>query len=168
MDNKKFWFFGSKLNTALLLILIILMVIALRWMYQDREKYLGIPSDNMTSKDAEYWDDLTIKNPKLNEILGYDGKPLSKFEIEGNKGDLVSFSIKPGQEVSGLTKFTGVLKGGYFFEGNFGLSVVDANKKDINIKYDVTKKATSDWMTSGPVSIERVGRKLKTSRLRVR
>jgi hypothetical protein len=84
MDNKKFWFFGSKLNTALLLILIILMVIALRWMYQDREKYLGIPGDNMTSKDAEYWDDLTIKNPKLNEILGYDGKPLSKFEIEGN------------------------------------------------------------------------------------
>ena len=39
-DYKKYWFFGSKLNTALLLILIILMVIALKWMSQDRAKYL--------------------------------------------------------------------------------------------------------------------------------
>lgn len=38
--DKKYWFFGSKLNTVLLLILIILMVIALRWMSQDRDKYL--------------------------------------------------------------------------------------------------------------------------------
>ncbi len=40
-EQKKYWFFGSKLNTALLFILIILMVIALRWMYQDKEKYFS-------------------------------------------------------------------------------------------------------------------------------
>lgn len=37
---KKYWFFGSKLNTVLLLVLIILMVIALKWMYQNKEIYL--------------------------------------------------------------------------------------------------------------------------------
>ncbi|MEK7585917.1 MAG: hypothetical protein AAB477_01630 [Patescibacteria group bacterium] len=45
MDKQKYWFFGSKLNTFLLLILIILMVIALRWMYQDKEKYLPTNSE---------------------------------------------------------------------------------------------------------------------------
>lgn len=38
-NNKKFWFFGSKLNTFLLLILIILMVIALRFMYKNQDAY---------------------------------------------------------------------------------------------------------------------------------
>lgn len=37
-------FFGSKLNTALLLILIILMVIAIRFMYKNKEVYLPILS----------------------------------------------------------------------------------------------------------------------------
>ncbi len=153
-NNKKYWFFGSKLNTALLLILIILMIIALRWMYKDRDKYTEVFNDGMNSKDAEYWDNLTVENPKLNEILGYDGKPLNQSVVEGNKEDLVSFSIKPGQDVSGKVSFTGAIKGGYFFEGNFGLGALDSDKKDFKIVYDVTKEATSDWMTSGPVSIE--------------
>jgi len=43
-------FFGSKLNTVLLFILIILMVIALRWMYQERNKYWS-----GMSKEARDW-----------------------------------------------------------------------------------------------------------------
>jgi|GEM_PF-6108816 len=42
MNKNKYWFFGSKLNTALLLILIILMVIALQVMFQNKEAYLPI------------------------------------------------------------------------------------------------------------------------------
>ncbi|MGI9118177.1 MAG: hypothetical protein ACR2IQ_01340 [Minisyncoccia bacterium] len=40
MENKKFWFFGSKLNTVLLAVLIVLMVIALRWMSENRKMYV--------------------------------------------------------------------------------------------------------------------------------
>ena len=46
-EQRKYWFFGSKLNTALLLVLIVLMVIALRWMYKNKEMYL--PTGNQES-----------------------------------------------------------------------------------------------------------------------
>lgn len=36
---RKYWFFGSKLNTVLLLVLIVLMILALRIMMQDQGKY---------------------------------------------------------------------------------------------------------------------------------
>ncbi len=39
MQNNKFWFFGSKLNTALLLVLIIVMSFAIKIMLHDREIY---------------------------------------------------------------------------------------------------------------------------------
>jgi hypothetical protein len=51
MQNK---FFGSKLNTLLLFILIILMVFALRWMSQDREKYFG----KFTKNNNYSWEDV--------------------------------------------------------------------------------------------------------------
>jgi hypothetical protein len=38
-DKRKYWFFGSKLNTALLLVLIILMVIAIKIMMKSPEVY---------------------------------------------------------------------------------------------------------------------------------
>lgn len=41
-EQRKYWFFGSKLNTALLLILIILMVVAIRIMLQSKEVYLPV------------------------------------------------------------------------------------------------------------------------------
>jgi hypothetical protein len=39
--NNKYWFFGSKLNTALLLVLIILMIIALHFMSRNKDMYLN-------------------------------------------------------------------------------------------------------------------------------
>ncbi len=93
----------------------------------------------------EFSADVTRKQLETFKFIGWP-------QVEGNKEDLVSFSIKPGQEVSGKVSFTGSIKGGYFFEGNFGLGVLDANKKDMKVQYDVTKQATSDWMTASPVS----------------
>ncbi len=72
-------------------------------------------------------------------------------QIEGNKEDLISFSIKPGQEVSGKMKVTGSLKGAYFFEGNLPITILDTNKNPTSYGPG-HGTATTEWMTSGPVS----------------
>ncbi len=40
--DKKYWFFGSKLNTVLLAVLIILMIIAIKIMLKNEAVYLPI------------------------------------------------------------------------------------------------------------------------------
>lgn len=77
--------------------------------------------------------------------------PTPTPQISGNKDDLVSFSVAPGQEVTGVMKVTGSVKGGYFFEANIGVSVLDINKKVIEAGHGT---ATTDWMTAEPVSFE--------------
>lgn len=129
-------FFGSKLNTVLLFVLIILVVGAIYIMLQNKETYLNIfekqvPVENVIDKTQE---PLIIK----------DG-------ILGNKDDLISFSVLPYTKVHGILSYRGIIKGGYFFEGNILVSVTYADKK-IVVQNPV--KATTDWMTSGPVSFE--------------
>lgn len=72
-------------------------------------------------------------------------------EILGNKDDLVSFSILPGSKVSGVTSYSGVIKGAYFFEANIIINILDADK---NVLKQSNTMATTDWMTDGPVSFE--------------
>jgi hypothetical protein len=71
--------------------------------------------------------------------------------IQGNKDDLVSFSTLPNTEVEGVISYLGVVKGGYFFEGNILVNILDANKK-VLVKNSGTAK--DDWMTTGPVKFE--------------
>ena len=74
----------------------------------------------------------------------------AKPEVIGpNKEDLVSFSITPGATVHGVTTFTGTVKNGYFFEGNIVVHILDASKTH---EFETHGTATSDWMTSGPVT----------------
>ncbi len=82
MQNK---FFGSKLNTVLLAILIILMIIALRWMHQNKELYQSASLnktqntgfyDSLSSEDSKVFEDASIPNPSPSEMLGSDGKSL--------------------------------------------------------------------------------------------
>lgn len=58
MENNKYWFFGSKLNTVLLLVLIILMIIALKFMWANKEYYqesIGLtPQTTNTSDDFQF------------------------------------------------------------------------------------------------------------------
>lgn len=124
MQNNKYWFFGSKLNTVLLLILIILMIFALRFMYKNSETYMPYLSE-----------DQEIEIPE-NPILG-------------NKDDLVFLSIVPNTKVSGILNLEGEIKGGYFFEGNILVNILD---KDKNILKQGYGTAITDWMTIGPVS----------------
>jgi hypothetical protein len=70
-------------------------------------------------------------------------------QVSGNVADLVAFSIAPGAAVSGVVNATGSIKGAYFFEANIRVNVLDASK---NVLKEGNGTATSDWMTSDPVS----------------
>ncbi len=133
MKNNKYWFFGSKLNTVLLLVLIILMVIAIKMMLQNKETYLPFLEKKVVTIDSTM--------PKIE----------NKEQILGNKDDLISFSIWPNTKVSGVVSYRGVIKGGYFFEGNILVGIADLNKKIILQSNGIAK---SDWMTIDPVSFE--------------
>ena len=118
-------FFGSKLNTVLLLVLIILMIVALKIMWLNQSTYLPFLNDKQTETSLPV--------------------------ISGNKDDLVSFSILPGQKVSGVVKITGSIKNNYFFEGNILVNILASDKKLLKAGHGT---ATTPWMTSGPVSFE--------------
>ena len=79
-EQRKYWFFGSKLNTALLLVLIILMVIALKWMFENKQAYIP-----MITK--EYNETLIKNNDKhigdnKDDILGFINIPFFKSLIK--------------------------------------------------------------------------------------
>ena len=72
-------------------------------------------------------------------------------EIIGNKSDLISFSILPNTKVHGVLSYRGAIKGGYFFEGNILINILDLNKEILKAS---NATATADWMTSEPVDFE--------------
>jgi len=87
----------------------------------------------------------------INQITTNEIKELNP-EVLGNKDDLISFSIIPGSKVSsGEQKVTGIVKGGYFFEGNIILRLLDSDKKVLTETHGT---AITDWMVAGPVSFE--------------
>lgn len=120
-------FFGSKLNTVLLFILIILMVFAIRIMLQNKELYFPILNQEQQTIDK------------------------NNTQISGNKEDLISFSVLPGSKVNGLLSYEGTIQGAYFFEANILINILDANK---NVLKKGNTNATTDWMTAGPVGFK--------------
>lgn len=137
MDKKKYWFFGSKfynsrLNTILLFVLIILMIIALRFMIQDKEKYF--PSGYKLSQ----WD--KGENAAYSE---YKKKTLDRIS-GSNPEDYMSFSIYPDSKVSGPVSFFGVAPNNYFFEANILVNVLDLNKEVIKSSHGTA--SNGDWM----------------------
>ncbi len=133
MQNK---FFGSKLNSILLLILIVLMIVAIHFILENKEMYLGV---------------FQKQTPVLNVVDKTQPLLETKDGILGNKDDLISFSISPYTKTHGVISYRGVIKGGYFFEGNILVGIVDANKKTLLQSNAV---ATTDWATIAPVSFE--------------
>ncbi len=75
----------------------------------------------------------------------------SSTEVLGNSSDLVFFSVDHGEKVSGILNVTGSVQGGYFFEANILVNILDANKKVIRAG---NGNAKGDWMTSGPVGFD--------------
>ncbi|GEM_PF-837482 len=137
MKNKYFGseFYSSTLNTILLFVLIILMVIALRFMYRNQETYLL----NLKNKSNIVMANKTIPNIK------------NKLQIIGDKDDLIIFSLLPNSKVKGMTSYKGTVKGGYFFEGSMNINILDSNK-DILKKSNVI--SNDEWATSNPVNFE--------------
>ncbi len=131
MKNK---FFNSKLNSILLLILIILVVGILYVMFQNKETYLPIFQKQVPT-----------------EITDNAQESIPKENILGNKDDLISFSVWPNTKIHGILSFRGVIKGAYFFEGNILINILDSNKKTLKSSNAVAK---TDWMTIAPVSFE--------------
>jgi hypothetical protein len=76
---------------------------------------------------------------------------MDKTYIEGNKDDLISFSTPAGSRVHGILSYRGEIKGGYFFEGNILINILDAKKKVLKSSNAV---ATTEWMTSDGVKFE--------------
>ncbi len=72
-------------------------------------------------------------------------------EVLGNKEDLINFSILPNSAVSGVVKYNGSIKGGYFFEGNILVNVLDGAKNPLK---EGNATAKTDWMTVEPVEFE--------------
>lgn len=133
MEENKYWFFGTKLNTALLLILIILMVIALKFMFKNKETYVEPLLGDKTED-------------KVNE------NTLDKSQMLGKTEDLISFSIASGTKVpKGILSYRGEIKGAWFFEANILINILDANKNVIKSSNAVAK---TDWMTVDPVEFE--------------
>ncbi len=65
--------------------------------------------------------------------------------------DLSFFTIAPGTKVSGIISYQGTISGGYFFEANILVNILDSNKKLIKKSHATAK---GEWMTSGPVDFE--------------
>ena len=65
--------------------------------------------------------------------------------------DLVFFSVTPGQRVSGRVELNGSIRGGWFFEGNIMINVLDKNK--VLLKSG-NAQAVTDWMTVDEVEFE--------------
>ena len=131
MKDKKYWFFGSKLNTVLLVVLIILMIIAIKIMLQNKALYFPEVSNNKIEQ-TNTTPDVSLQNL-------------------GNKDDLVTFSILPGSTVHGILSYRGSIKGGYFFEGNILINILSPDKTVLKKSNAVAK---GDWMTTGPVDFE--------------
>lgn len=122
----------SIIGIVLTFVLVLCVLVLVVFVVKNNDKYLS--SDN----NVEIIDETmpSISNKEL---------------ILGNKADIVSFSIFPNSKVSGLVSYRGSVKGGYFFEGNILINVLDSNKK-VLIKSNAL--ATTNWMTSEPVSFE--------------
>lgn len=80
-----------------------------------------------------------VETPQNNADIG----------ILGNGADLVYLSILPKAKVSGILDLTGEVKGGYFFEANILVNILDSNK---NVLKQGHGTATTDWMTADPVT----------------
>lgn len=84
-----------------------------------------------------------------------DNPPLQPPDVRsgilGNKEELIFFSIFPNSKVHGIVSYKGIIKGGYFFEANILINILDSNKNVLKASNAI---ATTDWMTAEPVEFE--------------
>lgn len=117
-------------NTILLIILIILVAVGVWFLAKGNEPRYSI--------------DQQLNGTNTNSPITLDPSVIGP-----NAKDLISFSVKAGETVSGKMKTTGVISGGYFFEANIVVNILDANKKLMKAGNGM---AVGDWMTAQPTA----------------
>jgi hypothetical protein len=79
-NKRKYWFFGSKLNSVLLLILIVLMVVALKWMFDNKQAYIPVIKREYNETPIKIKDKYTGNNK--DDTLGFINLPFFKSLIK--------------------------------------------------------------------------------------
>lgn len=85
------------------------------------------------------------------KLPAIENKDQMIFTGKASINDLIGFSIMPNTKVHGILSYRGTIQGGYFFEANILINILDKNKAVLKASNGVAK---SDWMTSGPVDFE--------------
>ena len=88
MENKKFWFFGSKLNTALLVVLIVLMVVALRWMSENRQIYFPEVSKNNDTVEKNVTDKKPVEIQRGSGVITDNIDVINKIKSYYKNGNI--------------------------------------------------------------------------------
>ncbi len=135
------------------------MFVAIKIMLRNEKEYFGVFGIKVDQGQTQDKTNDGWKKYPLDTTLGYPcglkgDECLSEVQLAkmlGNKEDLMEFSILPNTEVHGILSYRGVINGGYFFEGNILINILDSNKKVLKVSNAVAK---TDWMTSAPVSFE--------------
>lgn len=111
--------------------------------------YIINKNENSLGDDVVVVDDSQNQNTKdLDNQKAFD---VNKYRLLGKADDLIIFSIFPDTRVSGIRSYRGSIKGGWFFEANILVNVLDANKK---VLLKSNAHATTDWMTADAVEFE--------------
>lgn len=130
MQEDKFSFLNLKSNKTLFLIVAIIIVIVLIFLFKNKN----------TNPDSIFGEQKQ-ENTNIEET--------NKFLVTGKVEDLVYISVIANQEIpKSIFSFTGKIKGGWFFEGNILINILDENKKILKAGHATAK---TDWMTSGVV-----------------
>lgn len=120
----------TKLGKIIIGVLILVVIIT---------AILFLGSKNESPEKVDLVDNSLPKYEYVNDILG-------------KKEDLLSFTILPGAEVpQGILSYRGEIKGGWFFEGNILINILDTNGQLLKASNAVAK---GEWATALPVGFE--------------
>jgi len=118
-------------NTIIIILLVIVILVL---------AYFVITKPKQVKEEREE----NNQQPTINNLQENDN-----LNILGNKDDLISFSVSAGSKVFGIVKVFGEIRGGYFFEGNMPIAILDTSKKVLK---GFPSQAITEWMTANPVS----------------
>jgi len=93
---------------------------------------------------------ISLKGNKNNDT---NNNQIVDTKVIGNDKNLISLSIDPGSEVSGIMMITGSAPGNYFFEGNILVNILNSDKELLK---SGNGNAKTDWMTTGQVGFDAV------------
>lgn len=91
----------------------------------------------------------TVENPIVDTSMPNE---YDKNLLTGKAEDLIYLSITPNAVMpKGILSYRGSVQGGYFFEGNILINILDMN---LNVLKASNAVAKTEWMTAGPVEFE--------------